>query len=1196
MPKRMKYRRTLSFVLLFFFLAGLTPPVSAAGFNDISGHWARNDILQLTSLSIVKGSAGRFYPDGAVTRAEFAAMIIKALGYGDQAGITQGLAPGYSDVPGYHWASGFVNLAREKGVISGYPDGSFKPEKVISRGEITSVLVRALQLPLGAEETLTRFTDSDAIPGWARSSISAAYSAGLVSGFPDGSFRSERAASRGETAALIKKVLVELGRQYTIYASVEAVSADGKSLTLNIAGQQTTLLFAGGATLLVDGKLSGPYAIKAGDYVYVNLDDEGNVTYLERGDSTFAGIGGFTGSEGGFATTALPGNREREIPSPKQGLQGEKAIPSDEKAEEILTVLISTAPGGTEELAGFIRLNGGLISLNEPELNFMVAEVDSPTLDRINHHPLAAEVTVSEPVEVTEPQNPESGESNTGGSPAKSLETTRMISGAAELAKQSAADGSGQVIAIIDTGIDPGHPDLQKTTGGQPKIRSWVDFTGEGDIDTSAGVSNTEGVLHLINGDYRAGRILSVSGQYHYGYLQERAFTTESGDGIDINFNGSTNDVLAVLITDSKISGKYDTVYIDTDNNKDFADEKGLTVYENKYDYTGFKSADGKNDFNVVLTRIDKAGQEINLGFDGNDHGTHVAGITAANGTVRGFAPGAQVMALKVLNSAGMGDPATISEAIIYAARQGAKVINLSLGFRDDDAGSGALDKLITDLSTKYGVLFVTAAGNDGPGMSTAAGLGDTASVVSVGAFSAPEMWRVDYGWEVAESNLWYFSSIGPHQDGSPAVSVVAPGSVVSTVPLRKGEHYYLSEGTSMAAPHVSGAAALLLDAAARNKLTVSPGQLKTAFEQGARPIPGYAAVEQGYGVLNVASAWEKLQLMPGEVPNVGARSYDLENRNSTGVFAREYLPGRMTYYLSDQAGRRRNLELSSTAPWLKPEQWMLNIPASRVRGMDVEVQLPEEPGLYSAYLTGVDKATSRRELSVLTTAVKPYSLNNGNNYRVNVGDSLTPARYKRYFFRVAPGADKLQVKLSVPGGAGRVRMLLYDPKGGKEVARTDFAGVNSGDTADTPGKTVETVEVTADFPAAGTWEVVVYSSASLSAYGLMQSTYQLDFAMEGLKPVQLAQKTRDILVSVLPKPLIAGRRTYLTVQVRDRYTLKPYEGLLDIDGTVYFTRRGRVLLPVAPEDTMLQLNIRTVPEPGASEPLAYQFKLPVEG
>ncbi len=1198
MLKHIKHKKVVAFALMLCFTISmikqvvLISPAQAAAFSDISGHWAYNDILQMESLSIVKGYGGKFNPGGGVTRAEFTAIIVTALGYGDQARITQRMNTGYKDVQESHWASGFITVASEKGIITGYPDGTFKPAKLIRRDEITSIVARAMNLSADHEDVLNNFTDRNDIPAWAKVSISAAYNTGLVFGFPDGSFKPDRFASRGEIAVLIKNVLTELGRVYTIYAQINKISADGKSMILNVTNQITRVEMTANITVLAEGRITGSGTLKVGDFVFVNLDDNGKVTYIERTDATYAKIGGFTGREEILSVNSLKAVPEMTA-GPLVGCS----------SENIETVLISTADGKASEVSDTVIKDGGHIKVMAPEVNFLVAEVEGTTFEKLLHNPQVLQVMKNRPVEVTrtwdssieETANLWLANNKDDGimvNVAKSLEISKRAIGVNDFVDATTVDGSGQIIAIIDTGIDPGHPDLQKTSSGSQKIAAWLDFSGEGDIDTSFEVMPDGEILHLVNGDYRIGSIHSKSSRFHYGFLQEKTFSKETGKNIDLNFNGNTNDIFTIIVVDSKISGQYDRVYLDTDGDQDFSDEKGLATYDVKPDYTGFKSTDGKNDFNLAVTRIEKSGREINVGFDGNDHGTHVAGIASANGTIQGVAPGAQVMALKVLNSAGIGNPysilADISEALIYAARNGARIINMSFGFLDEDSESSLLEKLIADISEKYGVLFITVAGNNGPGLHTVTGPRENGNMLSVGAFSSPEIWRTNYGWNVPESNLVWFSSIGPRADGSPAVSVVAPGTVVSTIPLRNHNRYYLFEGTSMAAPHVAGIAALLLDAAARNKLRVSSRQLKKAIEKGARPIPGYSAVEQGFGIINAAAAWDIVQSIPHDVVNVVARTYNLGIENASGILAREYLPGRLTLYLSDRVGLVRTLELSSTDFWICPEQQVLNIPAYGIRGLNIDLQLPDQPGLYCAYLTGIDLATSCSELNVLATVVKPYVLESNNDYRVTVEDTLTPAKYKRYFFRVVPGSDRLQIKLSVPDGAGRVRMFLYGPNGYEELGRNmNFAGVN-------PNDTVESVKVSVDFPAAGTWELVVYSSASLSSYSLKQSIFKIDVAMEGVKPIQLPQKNRDILVSVLPKGLTIGKKTYITVQVRDRYTLKPFEGLLEINGITYFTRQGRVLLSVEPHDTVYPLLIKSVIEPASTIPLEYHFSLPV--
>lgn len=184
---------------------------------------------------------------------------------------------------------------------------------------------------------------------------------------------------------------------------------------------------------------------------------------------------------------------------------------------------------------------------------------------------------------------------------------------------------------------------------------------------------------------------------------------------------------------------------------------------------------------------------------DQNGHGTHVAGIAAAatgNGIgIAGIAPDAAVLPVRVLDRNGSGAIATIAAGIRYAADQGAKVINLSLG----GAGRSAVLRDAIRYAASKGAVIVAAAGNDGsPDKLYPAAYDEVISVGSVGA----------------EDVHSAFSNYGTWVD------VAAPGEkIVST--YMYGRYTYLS-GTSMAAPHVSGVAALLagqgLDASAIRK------------------------------------------------------------------------------------------------------------------------------------------------------------------------------------------------------------------------------------------------------------------------------------------------------------------------------------------------------------------------------------------
>src|SRR5690606_9886994 len=117
-------------------------------------------------------------------------------------------------------------------------------------------------------------------------------------------------------------------------------------------------------------------------------------------------------------------------------------------------------------------------------------------------------------------------------------------------------------------------------------------------------------------------------------------------------------------------------------------------------------------------------------------------------------------------------------------------------------------------------------------------------------------MWRTDYGYEVASPTLWYFSSAGPRQDGLMVPTVVAPGSAVSTWPLTAGNGYRRGEGTSIAAPHVAGAVALMRQAAEEQGFEFDWRDLKQALAAGSQPLEGMTAAEVGYGAFDAGRTW----------------------------------------------------------------------------------------------------------------------------------------------------------------------------------------------------------------------------------------------------------------------------------------------------------------------------------------------------
>lgn len=141
---------------------------------------------------------GTFRPDNSVTRAELAAIVARA--FHKEAG---GPADAFADVAASHWAQASIAQAARMHVLDGYPDGSFKPEQPITRGEMATVAARLLS----GDATGQAAAFADSAGHWARAAIAKAAAAGVIDGYPDGTFRPDKALTRAEAVVMINKLL-----------------------------------------------------------------------------------------------------------------------------------------------------------------------------------------------------------------------------------------------------------------------------------------------------------------------------------------------------------------------------------------------------------------------------------------------------------------------------------------------------------------------------------------------------------------------------------------------------------------------------------------------------------------------------------------------------------------------------------------------------------------------------------------------------------------------------------------------------------------------------------------------------------------------------------------------------------------------------------------------------------------------------
>ena len=232
-----------------------------------------------------------------------------------------------------------------------------------------------------------------------------------------------------------------------------------------------------------------------------------------------------------------------------------------------------------------------------------------------------------------------------------------------------------------------------------------------------------------------------------------------------------------------------------------------------------------------------------NNATDLNGHGTHVAGIAAAVGDnakgIIGVAPLAKIIPVRVLDAFGSGSLLNVAKGIEYAVRAGANIINLSLGVANLNLASVNLLQKAVDFATSMGRFVVAAAGNSNANVNNFSPA-NLKGVISVGATD-----RYD--------TRAYFSNYGSSLFiTAPGVDILSLDSKQTHIGTALTNDYYMASGTSMAAPFVSGALALLMNKYPGASLDFIKNQLAAgATDLGTKGRDSY----YGYGRLNVAAS-----------------------------------------------------------------------------------------------------------------------------------------------------------------------------------------------------------------------------------------------------------------------------------------------------------------------------------------------------
>ncbi len=263
---------------------------------------------------------------------------------------------------------------------------------------------------------------------------------------------------------------------------------------------------------------------------------------------------------------------------------------------------------------------------------------------------------------------------------------------------------------------------------------------------------------------------------------------------------------------------------------------------------------------------------------DDHGHGTHVAGIIAAvsnNGGVIGVAPAASIMPVKVLDSQGSGSIYDVAAGIEWAADNGATVINLSLG----SVSSSSTLQTAVNYAYNKGVLLVAAGGN----------CGDSAYYYNDCTYQDQPVYPGAYANVMAVASVTGSSSQSSFSNQGSYIEIAAPGSsIYSAYP---GGGYTTLSGTSMAAPHVAGLAALVWS----QYTTLTNAEVRAQIDNAAQDLGSSGWDSQfGYGLIDAAAALASLQ------PSTTAVPVSAETAAATTTSDSAYVPGEILVKLRD--------------------------------------------------------------------------------------------------------------------------------------------------------------------------------------------------------------------------------------------------------------------------------------------------------
>lgn len=489
----------------------------------------------------------------------------------------------------------------------------------------------------------------------------------------------------------------------------------------------------------------------------------------------------------------------------------------------------------------------------------------------------------------------------------------------------------------------------------------------------------------------------------------------------------------------------------------------------------------------------------LSLNVVSGTHGTHVAGIIAANYSqnpaLNGVAPGAQLISMKIGDTrlGSMETNQSFMRAMNEAIKLGVDVINISYGEDSHIANNGPLMNYMRDkVIRKHKITVVSSAGNNGPGYSTVGAPGGmTSSIISVGAWVSKAMAMSQYALrDEAGDSAYTWSSRGPSIDGDRGVTIYAPGGAITCVPPYALNQSQLMNGTSMSSPNAAGGVALLICGAKAEGAAYSPGLIKRALERTAIDVKDEFKV----GLLDVPAAFGDIICGDGVYEDM---YFDVKvNGSKRGIIMRDAveLQQEKVYNVEikpffDELQTRKKFDFEVFVTLKSDESWIKHAEFVHLNHSGRTIQVTADPsqllaGLHITSIRGYSDVTQKCLFEIPITIVKPLPPSESKHLRFDL--QFSPGKIERKFLIVPEGADGCTIQTFSKNVTTPIQLWTAVTQFQSNVRRTWTSepfvqNLTSSEEAEHPSRTVKLVPGSVEFCFAQFWSSVAEQSANVT-------------------------------------------------------------------------------------------------------------------